>query len=383
MIAKILYFKEELKMRYLVFILIFLNTFFSLFAQTANVNTGRLDQLLEYANTGNTNGIRRLISQGSISNFIDYGDNQGHNALITAASKGYKDVVLLLLSQNANVNLTCIHGKTALTYAADAGYVDIVSYLLAKNANPNIKLNNGTTALLQAAGKGYYSIVEMIVNANADLKISGTYRSGNGDGVNYNMTPLMVASYNNHDLIVKLLLDKGSEVNYINEHGANALFYAITKGNNEVAKILLERGADANIVATYGPYGNITPLALASTLGLTDVVSSLLIGKASINFKMRDGRTALIWAAVSGKSGSIDALINANADLNIADNDGKTALMFAAENGDYMSVEYLVNAGAHLNTTDKFRKTALMYAMENGNPEVIDLLTRASLTYNK
>ena len=54
-----------------------------------------------------------------------------------------------------------------------------------------------------------------------------------------------------------------------------------------------------------------------------------------------------------------------------------------AENGDYMSVEYLVNAGAHLNTTDKFRKTALMYAMENGNPEVIDLLTRASLTYNK
>ena len=48
-------------MRYLCFILIFLNTFIALFAQTPN--TGRLDQLLEYANTGDTNGIRRLISQ--------------------------------------------------------------------------------------------------------------------------------------------------------------------------------------------------------------------------------------------------------------------------------------------------------------------------------
>ena len=371
-------------MRYLVFILIFLNTFFTIFAQTSNPNsTGRLDQLLDYANIGDVNGVKRLISQGSISNFIDYGDNQGHNALITAASKGYKDIVLLLLSQNANVNLTCIHGKTALTYAADAGYIDIVSYLLAKNANPNVKVNNGTTALLQAAGKGYYSITEMIVNANADLKISGTYRSGNNDGVNYNMTPLMVAAFNNHDLIVKLLLDRGSDVNFINEHGANALFYAIAKGNNEVAKILLEHGADANLVATYGPYGNITPLALASTLGLTDVISSLLIGKAGINFKMRDGRTALIWAAIAGKSESVNALINAKADLNIADNDGKTALMFAAENGDYMSVDYLINSGAHINTLDKFRKTALMYAMENGNAEVIDLLTRASLTYKK
>ena len=43
-------------------------------------------------------------------------------------------------------------------------------------------------------------------------------------------------------------------------------------------------------------YNNITPLALASTLGSTDIISSLLIGKANINYKMKDGKTALIWA---------------------------------------------------------------------------------------
>ena len=112
-------------------------------------------------------GIRRLISDGSISSYIDFGDMQGHNALITATFRGYKDIVVLLLSQKINVNATCIHGKTALTYAAENGYVDIASYLLAKNANPNIKVNNGTTALLQAAGKGYYTITEMIINSGA------------------------------------------------------------------------------------------------------------------------------------------------------------------------------------------------------------------------
>ena len=217
-------------MRYLFFILIFLNSFFVLYSQ----NTGKLDQLLDYANTDNVEGLKRLISQDSISNFINFGDSQGHNALIIASQKGYKDIVLLLLSQNANVNLTCTHGYTALIYSANAGYIDIVSYLLAKNANPNIKVNAGTTALIQAAGKGYYSIVDMMINAKADLKISGIYNDVNSD-INYNMTPLMIAAFNNHDLIVKLLLERGSDINYINENGANALFYSIAKGNNDIS----------------------------------------------------------------------------------------------------------------------------------------------------
>ena len=120
-----------------------------------------------------------------------------------------------------------------------------------------------------------------------------------------------------------------------------------------------------------------------SYAALQAIMSSLFIGKSNINFKMRDGRTALIWAAIAGKSEAVNSLIMNKADLNIADNDGKTALMFAAENGDYASVEYLINAGAHLNTLDKFSKTALMYAMENGNTDVVDLLTRASLAYKK
>ncbi|WP_297285792.1 ankyrin repeat domain-containing protein, partial [uncultured Brachyspira sp.] len=192
-------------MRYFSLILILIFNISFLFSQ--NTNTGKLDQLLDYASTGNINGIKRLISAGSISSYIDFGDMQGHNALITATFRGYKDIVVLLLSQKIDVNATCIHGKTALTYAAENGYVDIASYLLAKNANPNIKVNNGTTALLQAAGKGYYTITEMIINAGADVNMSGLYI--NPDDANYNMSPLMVAAYNNHDDIVKLLLDNG------------------------------------------------------------------------------------------------------------------------------------------------------------------------------
>lgn len=71
---------------------------------------------------------------------------------------------------------------------------------------------------------------------------------------------------------------------------------------------------------------------------------------------MKDGKTALIWAAISSKSESVLTLINARADINSSDNEGKTALMYAAENGDYNSVEYLINAGADINILDKSSK---------------------------
>ena len=50
-------------------------------------------------------------------------------------------------------------------------------------------------------------------------------------------------------------------------------------------------------IDTYYKNQNVYDIEIMSTLGLTDVMSSLLIGKANINFKMRDGRTALIWAS--------------------------------------------------------------------------------------
>ncbi len=47
--------------------------------------------------------------------------------------------------------------------------------------------------------------------------------------------------------MVKLLLEKGADVNAKGEHGWTPLMEAANRGHSEAAKLLLEKGADVNL----------------------------------------------------------------------------------------------------------------------------------------
>jgi ankyrin repeat protein len=373
------------------FLKVFLLMILALYALSAqeyypnSVNTGMLDELLSYSEVGNLEGTKRILLDRNSREILNLADHQGNTALMLATREGHEDIVLLLLSQNVNINLTSASGRTALIYASDAGYINIVSYLLAKNADVNVQVNNGTTALLQASGRGYESIVMMLLDAGADFNISGIYAEGNFTSFNPypDMTPLMIAAYNNHDNIVQTLLKNRVDIDYVNEFGATALLYAIGQKNIGISSMLLEAGAQVNLSGIYKSYANISPLSLAAFNGLDDLISPLLIAKADINFQMKDGRTALIWASIGGNTGVIDKLLNFNADINIQDVDGKTALIHAAQSGNMNAVSTLVNAEAFINTEDNHQKTALTYAMETGSIDIINILTKRSLIFRQ
>jgi ankyrin repeat protein len=50
-----------------------------------------------------------------------------------------------------------------------------------------------------------------------------------------------MASANGHTEIVKLLLDKGADLNVKNTYGITVLFMASVHGHTEIAKLLLDR----------------------------------------------------------------------------------------------------------------------------------------------
>src|SRR5262245_42612335 len=56
--------------------------------------------------------------------------------------------------------------------------------------------------------------------------------------------PLHVAAYSGQTVLVRLLLEKGADVNASGDLGKTPLHYAALDGEREVAKILLEHGAD-------------------------------------------------------------------------------------------------------------------------------------------
>lgn len=98
-----------------------------------------------------------------------------------------------------------------------------------------------------------------IISVNQDkfieLKLldSVKFFISNGGEINYvdeeyeNETALIVASINNHEDVVELLIKEGADINAQTTDNKSALFYAIENNYKNIIKILLENGADVNI----------------------------------------------------------------------------------------------------------------------------------------
>lgn len=59
-------------------------------------------------------------------------------------------------------------------------------------------------------------------------------------------TLLMLAAYNGQADLVKGLVEKGADVNRVNDRGQSPLAGVVFKGYDEIAHILIENGADPN-----------------------------------------------------------------------------------------------------------------------------------------
>ncbi len=98
----------------------------------------------------------------------------------------------------------------------------------------------------------------------------------------------------------------------------------------------------------------------------------------------RNGKTALIHAAIGGYCASANILIKNEAKLDLADKEGKTALHHAIENNRINLAKQLIDRGAKLDLADKEGKTALNLAVQIGNKDLIDLiLTNMDREYSK
>lgn len=77
-------------------------------------------------------------------------------------------------------------------------------------------------------------------------------------------------------------------------------------------------------------------------------VTALIDGGAPVDAQDRDGRTAVMLAAVTNAARAVSRLVAGGASLEMRDNDGDTALLLAAREGNLDAVRVLCEAGADL-----------------------------------
>ena len=128
---------------------------------------------------------------------------------------------------------------------------------------------------------------------------------------------------------VSLLLDKGCNVDTLDQDGRTALMYAAFNGHTAVIKKLILRSASVNIQDINGR----TALMMASSGPFQDAVKLLLENYADPNLTDKDEHfSALMFAASEGQTEVVRTLVAHNADPFLKDADGDDAVTFAIRN---------------------------------------------------
>lgn len=104
--------------------------------------------------------------------------------------------------------------------------------------------------------------------------------------------------------------------------GATLLHIAASRNRIDVVKLLIERGADVN---TKGGWWVVTPLHWAADNGHTEIVRLLIEHGADVNARTEEhGYTPLHWAAGGGHRETVEVLITAGATVDAQADNGET-----------------------------------------------------------
>ncbi|KAF3397352.1 hypothetical protein DPV78_007813 [Talaromyces pinophilus] len=162
-------------------------------------------------------------------------DVEDHTALHHAASKGYIDIVRLILNtKGAVVDFVAKSKITPLWLASANGHDNVVSLLIRNEANIEARDDLGRTSLCRAAKKGHYSVVELLVKIGANVEAKD-YRRGR--------TPLCEAAAKGHYSVVELLVRNGANMEARDNLGWTPLYRAAKNKHVSVVELLVENGA--------------------------------------------------------------------------------------------------------------------------------------------
>src|SRR5262249_11049026 len=166
-------------------------------------------------------------------------------------------------------------------------------------------------------------------------------------------TILMTAARVGNIDVVKMLLDRGAEVNAREEYkGQTALMWAAAERHTGIVKLLLAHGADWKVRSVD-----------------RETKPPKLSAASSISPIARGGFTALAFSAREGDMATAKAMLDAGVDINYGDIDNTSALVVAIMNKQFTFAKFLLDRGADVNTVDAYGRTPLYAIVDIRNED--------------
>ena len=193
-------------------------------------------------------------------------------------------------------------------------------------------------------------------------------------------SPLYFASATGLIESVRMILDKGNDINVGGAEYKDALTAASSRGNVEVVQLLLKTGAHLDSTgSSYGP-----ALEEASSRGHVEIVRLLLEKGTNPDTIGASYGPALQEASSRGYLETVQLLLEKCAHLETTDLSYVTALRKASFRGHVGIVQFLLEKGVDVNARGDSRSTsALLEAIKGHNEDVAQLLIENGAVISK
>ncbi|KAF7546912.1 hypothetical protein G7Z17_g8091 [Cylindrodendrum hubeiense] len=319
---------------------------------------------------GNDRVVRLLLENRAT---VSHKAKSNRTALCQASTRGYTTIVEYLLNSNADFEARDIYQGTPLWYAAVGGHEATVKVLLDKGAAAEVvRANEILSPLWHACSKGYAAIVRMLLCKGAHIV----------DQSSNCVVGLEIAAEHGHSAVVEALLEASGDTTAAVKtiamkrdrrvspaiYDNDLLLIATMGGHEDILKMLLEKGADVNqlwkgsIILTY---------AIQTIRGCGAIADALLEVP-------RDGwksHNVTKYLLDEDKSGNYPGGVKGHAwCLARADYCKVDALWCAAIQGHAACVEVLLKHGASTLTSTGVPQHALVHAKRQGYGDIFQLL---------
>ncbi|XP_059166009.1 ankyrin-3-like [Physella acuta] len=259
--------------------------------------------------------------------------SDGWTNLHLAAKNGNQELVDKFIKKCPDVNVRNKNDWTPLMLATQNGHLETVKKLIQCKADPALRSRKRETAVMIAARKGHTDILNFLITNDVSKRaenekdaLVSAAQNGSLEAARYvleNLNPacrgkrpaLLQAAYNGHDTLVDYLCQKGTDVNYKERDGCDAMMLACVKGHDMVVCKLAANGADVNKAYDISPSAKL----FVKAFNVTTTPS----GAASVSL------TPLLCCILFGNLRCVDTLISLKCDVNKANSYGTTPVALA------------------------------------------------------
>ncbi|XP_061171283.1 putative ankyrin repeat protein RF_0381 [Saccostrea echinata] len=298
-------------------------------------------------------------------------DNNGNNALHSAACRGDIDLFVFLSEKGLDIDSTRNDGKNVLHICCMNGMIDMCKYLV--NTYPHllvVKDKDGHNVLHDVAWSGNIDLLKFLLDK---LDINSARNDGK--------TVLHLSCRNNKIDMCKYLINTYPQLlDVTDKPGQTALHDAAFGGNIDLLKFLLKKGLDI----TRTIYDGKTVLHLCCRKGKIDLCECLVKTYSQLPYaKDNNGHSALHDAALGGNVDLIRFLLERGLDINSTRNDGKTVLHLCCMNSMTDMCKYLVKMyPLLLDVSDNDGENVLHDAAWGGDIDILKFLLGKGLDIN-